>query len=196
MRNTPGSEYSDAPGDGWTRTSSQRRVSAIGFCCAAVIAFAVAIVPGTTAAQTRKQPAGPVDRTVPIAPAAAKSLVPDSQGLAVLIQNSLIALNHANLTGNFSVLRDLAAPGFQKLNSPKQLAATFADLRVRNVNLSPIVLYQPKLVGDPVIDDKGFLRMAGFYETQPLQVHFNLVFQPVAAVWRLFEISVWTAVMP
>lgn len=161
-----------------------------------MIAFAVATAPGTTAAQTRKQPADAVDRTVPIAPVTAKSLVPDSQGLAVLIQNSLIALNHANLTGNFSVLRDLAAPGFQKLNSPKQLAATFSDLRVRNVNLSPIVLYQPKLVGDPVIDDKGFLRMAGFYETQPLQVHFNLVFQPVAAVWRLFEISVWTAVMP
>jgi hypothetical protein len=123
-------------------------------------------------------------------------LVPDSQGLTVLIQNTLIALNHANLTGNYSVLHDLAAPGFQKLNSTKQLAASFADLRVRNVNLSPIVLYQPKLVGDPTIDDKGFLRMTGFYETEPLQVHFNLVFQPVAAVWRLFEISVWTAVMP
>jgi hypothetical protein len=163
---------------------------------AAAIALAVTIVPDATMAQTRKSAAAPVERTQPTAPAAAKLLVPDSQGLAVLIQNSLIALNHANLTGNYTVLRDLAAPGFQKLNSPKQLAASFADLRVRNVNLSPIVLYQPKLVGDPAIDDKGFLRMTGFYETQPLQVHFNLVFQPVAAVWRLFEISVWTAVMP
>jgi hypothetical protein len=163
---------------------------------AAAIVLAVMIVPDGTMAQTRKESAAPVDRTMPTAPAAPKLLVPDSQGLAVLIQNSLIALNHANLTGNYSVLRDLAAPGFQKLNSPKQLAASFADLRVRNVNLSPIVLYQPKLVGDPAIDDKGFLRMAGFYETQPLQVHFNLVFQPVAGVWRLFEISVWTAVMP
>jgi hypothetical protein len=162
----------------------------------AVIALAFTIAPDAAMAQTKKAPAAPVERTQPTPPAAAKLLVPDSQGLAVLIQNSLIALNHANLTGNYTVLRDLAAPGFQKLNSPKQLAASFADLRARNVNLSPIVLYQPKLVGDPAIDDKGFLRMAGFYETQPLQVHFNLVFQPVAAVWRLFEISVWTAVMP
>jgi hypothetical protein len=122
-------------------------------------------------------------------------LVPDSEGLAILIYNSLIALNHANLTGNYSVLRDLAAPGFQKLNSAKHLAVTFADMRSRNVNLSSIVLYQPKLVGNPAIDDKGFLRMVGFYETRPLQVHFNLVFQPVAAVWRLFEISVWTTVV-
>ncbi|MEO8318823.1 MAG: hypothetical protein ABI561_10920 [Bradyrhizobium sp.] len=148
------------------------------------------------AAQTRKEPAKPVEQTSSKAPAAPQLVVPDAQGLAVLIYNSLIALNHANLTGNYSVLRDLAAPEFQKRNSPKQLAATFADMRARNVNLSPIVLYQPKLARDAAIDDKGFLRMAGFYETQPLQVHFNLVFQPVAAVWRLFEISVWTAVIP
>jgi hypothetical protein len=163
---------------------------------AAVFALVAAVVPVTAMAQTKKETGAPVDRTRLTAQPASKLLVPESQGLAVLIQNSLIALNHANLTGNYTVLRDLAAPGFQKLNSPKQLAASFADLRVRNVNLSPIVLYQPKLVGEPAIDDKGFLRMTGFYETQPLQVHFNLVFQPVAAVWRLFEISVWTAVMP
>jgi len=163
---------------------------------AAVLAFAVAVVPCGTMAQTKEKPVRPLEPIKPAAPATAKLLVPDSQGLAVLIQNTLIALNHANLTGNYSVLRDLAAPGFQKLNSPKQLAAAFADLRLRNINLSPIVLYQPKLLGNPTIDDKGFLRVAGFYDTQPLQVHFNLVFQPVAAVWRLFEISVWTAVMP
>ena len=167
------------------------------FSYAAVVALALTIVPsGTTMAETKKEPAGPVEQISSNTPAAPRLMVPDSQGLVVLIQNSLIALNHANLTGNYSVLRDLAAPGFQKLNSPKQLAATFANMRTSGVNLSPIVLYQPKLVGDPAIDDKGFLRMAGFYETQPLQVHFNLVFQPVAAVWRLFEISVWTAVMP
>lgn len=174
------------------RRASLTRVSRL----AAAIALAVTIMPDATMAQTKKEPAVSVERTRQAAQDAPKLLVPDSQGLAVLIQNSLIALNHANLTGNYSVLRDLAAPGFQKLNSPKQLAASFADLRARNVNLSPIVLFQPKLVGDPAIDDKGFLRMAGFYETRPLQVHFDLVFQPVAAVWRLFEISVWTAVMP
>jgi hypothetical protein len=163
---------------------------------AAVAALAATIMPDGTMAQTRKEPSPSIARSMPTAPPAPKLLVPESQGLAVLIQNTLIALNHANLTGNYSVLHDLAAPGFQKLNSTKQLAASFADLRVRNVNLSPIVLFQPKLVGTPAIDDKGFLRMAGFYETQPLQVHFNLVFQPVAAVWRLFEISVWTAALP
>lgn len=56
------------------------------------------------------------------------------------------------------------------------------------------MLYQPKLVRPAEIDDKGFLRLTGFYETQPLQVHFNLVFQPVEGIWRMMEIAVWTAV--
>jgi hypothetical protein len=179
------------------RVSRRRRTDLTSLSYATVVALTLIVVPdGAAMAETKKKPAEHVEQGRSTAPVAPQLMVPDSQGLAVLIQNSLIALNHANLTGNYSVLRDLAAPGFQKLNSPKQLAASFADLRVRNVNLSPIVLYQPKLVGDPAIDDKGFLRMAGFYETRPMQVHFNLVFQPVAAVWRLFEISVWTAVMP
>jgi hypothetical protein len=166
-----------------------------GLCCASVIALALTVAPGTIMAQTRNKPAG-VDDPKLAASAAARLLVPTYQGLVVLIQNSLIALNHAILTKNYSVLRDLAAPGFQKLNSPKQLSASFADLGVRNINLSSIVLYQPKLVGTPFIDNKGFLRMTGFFETSPLQIHFDLVFQPVSAVWRLFEISVWTAIMP
>jgi hypothetical protein len=177
------------------RKSPQSRGGLTRLCCASVIALAVTIAPGSIMAQTKNKPAG-VDDVKPAASAAATLLVPNDRGLFVLIQNSLIALNHAILTQNYSVLRDLAAPGFQKLNSPKQLSVSFADLRVRNINLSSIVLYQPKLVGNPLIDNKGFLRMTGFFETSPLQIHFDLVFQPVSAVWRLFEISVWTAVMP
>jgi len=121
-------------------------------------------------------------------------LVPDAQGLAILISNSIIALNHANLVNNYTVLRDLGAPAFQKANSPQKLSAIFANMRERSLNLSPIMLYQPKLVRPAEIDDKGFLRLTGFYETQPLQVHFNLVFQPVEGIWRMMEIAVWTAV--
>ena len=166
--------------------------------CAAVLTLALACVPcPATAAQTKpNEAAKPAAQTQSKTPADRHLVVPDPQGLAILIQNSLIALNHANLTGNYSVLRDLAAPGFQNANSTKKLAAVFANMRARDLNLSPIVLYQPKLIRPPAIDDKGFLRMTGFYETQPLQIHFGLVFQPVAGVWRLFEISVWTAAVP
>lgn len=153
----------------------------------------------TVTAQTKpKEPAKgaeqPKQAPAP-APAPVQIVVPDAQGLLILITNSIIALNHANLVNNYTVLRDLGAPAFQKANSPQQLAAIFANMRARNLNLSPILLYQPKLVRPAAVDDKGFLRLTGFYETAPLQVHFNLVFQAVAGFWRLMEISVWTAVV-
>lgn len=121
---------------------------------------------------------------------------PDGEGLVILIGNTIIALNQANITGNYSVLRDLGAPDFQRINSAQRLATIFSNLRTRRLNFAPIILFQPKFVSQPAIDDKGFLRTTGFYETQPLQVHFNLVFQPIGGAWRLYEISVWTAILP
>jgi hypothetical protein len=64
-------------------------------------------------------------------PQPAKPSVPDDLKLIILIRTSLIALNHANLTGNYSVLRHVAAPGFQQANNAAQLAQIFSDLRNR-----------------------------------------------------------------
>jgi hypothetical protein len=64
-------------------------------------------------------------------PQPAKPSVPDDLKLIILIRTSLIALNRANLTGNYSVLRDMAAPGFQQANNAAQLAQIFSDLRNR-----------------------------------------------------------------
>jgi hypothetical protein len=114
--------------------------------------------------------------------------VPDANKLAILIHTSLIALNQANLTGNYSVLRDLGAPGFQHANSPAKLAEIFSHLRRQRLDLGPIVLFTPKLVRHPAIDERGLLTLSGFFETQPQRVEFDLLFQPVGSEWRLFGI--------
>jgi hypothetical protein len=36
------------------------------------------------------------------------------------------------------------------------------------------------------------LRLTGYYKTTPQQVHFDLLFQPVAGNWRLFGVSMKT----
>ena len=41
----------------------------------------------------------------------------DRNGVLILIRSTLLALDDANKTGNYSVLRDLGAPGFQLANS-------------------------------------------------------------------------------
>ena len=43
-----------------------------------------------------------------------KVAIPSGPKLRMLIYTTLIALNQANLTGNYSVVRDLAAPGFRE----------------------------------------------------------------------------------
>jgi hypothetical protein len=127
---------------------------------------------------------------------AAVPAVPSDAKLLTLIYSALIALNQANSSGNYSVLRDISAPGFQSANNPAQLAQSFANLRGRNLDLSPILLVQPKLVRTPGITANGMLRVSGFFPTRPEQVNFDLLFQAVQGQWRLFGIATDTSQAP
>jgi hypothetical protein len=122
--------------------------------------------------------------------------VPSDEKLLTLIYTTLIALNQANSSGNYSVLRDISAPGFQQANNPAQLAQSFANLRGRNLDLSPILLVQPKLVRTPGITANGMLRVSGFFPTRPEQVNFDLLFQAVHGQWRLYGIATDTTQAP
>jgi hypothetical protein len=90
------------------------------------------------------------------------------------------------------VLHALGAPSFQKANTPAKLAEIFKNLRQRNIDLTPIILFSPILLREPVINAQGMLHLVGYYKTTPQQVHFELLFQPVSGQWRLFGISVRT----
>jgi hypothetical protein len=110
----------------------------------------------------------------------------------VLIFSTLIALNQANATGNYTVLRDMGAPGFQSANSSAGIAEAFATLRQRNLNLSLILLFQPKFLRKPDIDAQGMLRATGYFATRP-RVNFDLMFQFARGKWRLFGMAVDTS---
>jgi hypothetical protein len=115
--------------------------------------------------------------------------MPNDDTILLLINSALIALNQANATGNYTVLRQIAAPGFQKANSPERLAKAFANLRGRNLDLTPVLLFQPKLYQRPVINDRGMMRITGFFPTAPERVKFDLIYQPVRGKWRLYGIA-------
>lgn len=116
--------------------------------------------------------------------------IPDDYRLNLLIRTTLIALNQANATRNYTVLRDLSAPGFRNANSAARLGEIFAALRQRNLDLSPILFFEPKLIRPPEIDGRGMLRLSGFIPSQPEQVWFDFLFQHVDNRWQLFAISV------
>lgn len=113
-----------------------------------------------------------------------------------MIRTTIIALNQANATGNYSVLRDLAAPGFQEANNPARLAEIFAQVRGRNLDLSPILFFEPKLVRPPAIQANGHLRLSGYFETLPERVSFDLAFERSEKDWKLFGIAIEVAAPP
>lgn len=149
---------------------------------AAVLSFAS--VPGFAAEKEAGAP--------PKAPivGGSPSAVPDAFKLNMLIRTTLIALSQANQTGNYSVLRDLGTPQFQAMNTDARLAEIFAGLRSRNLDLSPVIFFDPKLVREPAIQPGGLLRLTGFIPTEPQRILFDLGFESVADQWRLSAIVI------
>jgi hypothetical protein len=113
----------------------------------------------------------------------------DRNGVLILIRSSLLALDQANKTGNYTVLRDIGAPGFQA-NTAARLAEIFAKQRNDNLDLSGVAAIDPQLTLLPQIEPNGLLHMTGLFPSVPSQVNFDLMFAPVNGQWRLFGISV------
>jgi hypothetical protein len=119
----------------------------------------------------------------------AKSAPIDRNGVMILIRSTLLALDQANKTGNYTVLRDLGAPAFQS-NSDARLAEIFAAQRRDRLDLSGVAVLDPQLSLLPEVEPNGIMRMAGFFPSVPTQVNFELAFAPVDGQWRLFGVSV------
>jgi len=123
------------------------------------------------------------------APAAPKPANIDRNGVLILIRSSLLALDQANKTGNYTVLRDIGAPGFQ-VNSAAKLGEIFAKLRNDTIDLAGVAVIEPQLSLLPQIEADGRMHMTGFFPSVPNQVNFDLAYVPVSGQWRLFAISV------
>lgn len=116
--------------------------------------------------------------------------MPDNDALTILVRNTISALNQANMTGNYTVFRDLGSANFRNSNTPARLAGIFTRLRKRNLDLSPIVLFNPQFKEGPLIDKSGILRMAGQFPTTPISVQFDLAYEWSDGRWLLFGIWV------
>jgi hypothetical protein len=132
-----------------------------------------------------------------VAKPASPAAQPINKGQAVyLVRSTLMMLNDANRSGNYTVLRDLAAPEFQSRNSAADLAQSFLDLRRRKFDLFAVSFAPPQFTSEPSLDASGKVRLMGFFATQPLQINFDLTFQSVGGEWKLLAISVATPPAP
>jgi hypothetical protein len=138
------------------------------------------------AAQPKQQQPAPKQAPQAQAPKPAQI---DRNGVLILIRTALLALDQANKTGNYTVLRDLGSPDFQ-VNTAARLAEIFVQQRRDNIDLSGVAVIDPQLTLLPQIEANGLMRMAGFFPSVPTQVNFELIYAPVDGRWRLFGLSV------
>jgi hypothetical protein len=135
--------------------------------------------------QVRRQPA-PAPAT-PVAPANVP--VPDRLTSLKLLWSTMAAVDHANRTGNYSVLRDLGTSGFQTNNNPANLAAIFAGLRDQQIDLSDTLVVTPAWEIAPRMTSPTVLRMRGTFPLRPQPIAFDLLFAWDRG-WRLDGVAV------
>jgi hypothetical protein len=134
--------------------------------------------------------ASPLTAQAPAPAAANQTGVPDPIVVNKMIWSAMAALDHANQTGNYSVLRDLGSPSFQTSNSVATLSGIFQTIRDQKLDLSYTLVVAPTLQFPPTIVQDGLLRIRGTFPLRPAPIGFDLLFQNIAGQWRIFGIAV------
>jgi hypothetical protein len=137
-------------------------------------------------AVTAKTPA-PAPRPAATAPSGPQ--MPSSEAMIILIRASLVALSQANVTNNYTVLHALGSQNFKTSNPPARLASVFESFRTNRIDLSPVVVLNPQLSAQPTLAN-GKLRLVGIFPSKPMQVNYDLTFEPDGGVWKLFGLGV------
>jgi hypothetical protein len=155
-------------------------------CVATALASGL-FAPGEACAQAARK----TEPRVTAVPAQPSAVMPDADKIVLLLRSTLLTLNDAVQTGNYTVLRDRGAPGFRDANTAARLAQIFAPLAAQGADLTPAGILAPQLTDVPTIEpQRQMLRLKGVFPSQPRQIAFEVLYEPVAGTWRLFGISV------
>lgn len=110
--------------------------------------------------------------------------------ISTLIRSTVLAVHHANVTGNYTVLRDLGDNYFRTVNTAVRLGEIFRNMRQSDINLAETVLFDPFVTERPVISPNGVLQIEGYFPTKPMGIVFKLGFRYEFGRWRIFSLSI------
>lgn len=116
--------------------------------------------------------------------------VPDALELSKLIWSTILAVDHANRSGNYSVLRDLGAQGFQINNNAVQLAQVFAGIRTQRIDLSNALLVPPTYSQAPQQVQPDIFEVKGIFQLRPTSIYFDIYYRWEQGRWKLFGIDI------
>jgi hypothetical protein len=109
--------------------------------------------------------------------------------ISALIRSTVIAIDQANMTGNYTVLRDMGAIGFHFDKTAADLADVFRPLRERKIDLGDTVLQDPLMSEQPSLSTDGVLRLKGWFPKEQENVTFDLAFRYEYGRWRILSIA-------
>lgn len=161
---------------------------------AKAIPLATAVLMTTVSVVAASQPAAPA--IPPLPPARAIPQQPEPHVVrpntgpdyTPIVRATLSALNDANLTGNYSVLRDAAAPSFAQRYTVADLALAFTTLRASPHFASashgiPIVTHVLKPSATTIV-------LKGHVPARPDRISFDVQYENIKGRWRLSAIAV------
>ncbi|MBB5751713.1 hypothetical protein [Prosthecomicrobium pneumaticum] len=125
--------------------------------------------------------------------AAAQGAAPPPPSLPAalaLVRSTLIAVDQANLTDDYSVLRMLGTPAFVQSNSADFLSQAFRPWRQPGRDFGFVAVAEPRLQSAPAIDERGILRLVGRVPTPNFDLAFDLAYQFVEGRWRVAGILI------
>ena len=149
----------------------------------ATSAHAQTIQPGATLQQPSVQPPPSLRPT------------PSQLELSRMIWSTVAAVDHANRSGNYSVLRDISAQAFQINYNPAKLTEIFAGLRNSNIDLSTALLVPPTYYEAPQMVREDLFRVKGLFQLRPISITFDMFFQWEQGRWKLAGIDIQPAEM-
>lgn len=110
----------------------------------------------------------------------------------MMLRTTLIALDQADKTNNYSILLALGAPELQR-HSLDEMSKAFAGLRVGEINLAAVAVMTPQLSQPPIINTQGQMELVGTFPTQPLQIRFRITYAAVSGHWMVSGLNVTAA---
>lgn len=142
--------------------------------------------------QTRNGPVtvqAPQPTAPTLQPPASNRPVPSQLELARLLWSTTAAVDHANTSGNYSVLRDISAQRFQMNFNPARLTEIFSGLRSLDINLSNALLVPPTYYEAPTMVSNDVFRVRGLFQLRPIAIGFDVYYQWEQGRWKLFGID-------
>ena len=124
-----------------------------------------------------------------VQPPRAAQPVPDQLELSKLVWSTILAVDHANRSGNYSVLRDMSAQGFQINNTAASLAQIFTGIRNSGIDLSNALLVPPTYTEAPRQVSPEIIEVKGIFQLRPTSIYFDLFYQWEQGRWKLYGVD-------